>query len=289
MPRKQLFDKFDTCVKPFLKWAGGKSRLIPELNKKFPNKAKRFVEPFAGSLSVALGVDYPEYIVNDSNEDLIGLYQTFQRMGKDFIDLCKEMFVATYNTEEAFYTLRDEFNTTRSKVRKSVLLVYLNRHCYNGLVRYNASGEFNTPFGKYDEPYFPQEEMYACREKIGKFELHHEDFRAIFDLVKADDVVYCDPPYAPLSASASFDAYDSGGFALKDHIDLAQCAADAARRGATVVISNHYNWYTKELYKSMFGGKITTLDVSRTISGKTDKRDAVRELIAVFEPEKKGS
>jgi DNA adenine methylase len=289
MPRKLLFDTFDTCVKPFLKWAGGKSRLVPELSKKFPKKAKRFVEPFAGSLSVSLGVDYPEYIVNDSNEDVIGLYQTFQRIGKEFIGLCKEMFADKYNTEESFYTLRSEFNTTSSKIRKSVLLVYLNRHCYNGLVRYNASGEFNTPFGKYDEPYFPQDEMLACLGKLCKFELHHEDFRTIFDLVKINDVVYCDPPYAPLSASASFDAYDSGGFSLKDHIDLAQCAADASKRGATVVISNHYNWYTKELYKSMFCGKLTTLDVSRTISGKTDKRDAVRELIAVFESDKEGN
>jgi DNA adenine methylase len=273
-------------IKPFLKWAGGKLRLVDDLKKKFPKDGNRFIEPFVGAGSVSLNVDYQEYIINDTNRDLMSVYCVFKKMGIEFVGECKKLFVAKNNTRDAYAALKDEFNSTNDKMRKATLFIYLNRHCFNGLCRYNGSGEFNTPIGSYDEPYFPEEEFMASLDRVKKFQIKVMDFREVFDLVVAGDVVYCDPPYLPLSESASFDDYAQGGFSLKDQLDLAKCASVAAKKGATVVISNHWNWYAREIYTKIFEAKVSTLDVSRTISCKTEERKPVKEVIAVFAPVK---
>lgn len=283
-------NKDTPSIDPFLKWAGGKRRLVPILRKKFPKRVKRFIEPFVGSGAVALNMDAPECIISDTNKDLILVFTELKKLGSGFIDECRKLFVSKNNTRDAYDSLKNEFNTigsrtTDDKLRKATLFIYLNRHCFNGLCRYNGSGEFNVPFGKYEKPYFPAAEFTTAIERVQKIEIKVADFRDIFDTVCKDDAVYCDPPYLPKSESANFDDYSVGGFSLRDHIELAACAAKAAKRGATVVISNHYNWYSREIYKKMYGGSITTLDVSRTISCKSEERDPVKELIAVFKPE----
>lgn len=269
-------------IKPFLKWAGGKLRVVPILKKRFPKDGKRFIEPFLGAGSVSLNVDYPYYIVNDTNADLMVVWRQFKSMGMEFVAECEKLFAAKNNKREVFDALKKEFNETDDKLRKATLFIYLNRHCFNGLCRYNGSGEYNVPFGKYDEPYFPKYEFEKCYEKVKKFTIHNKDFREIFDMVEKDDVVYCDPPYLPMSESASFDSYSTGGFSLRDQMDLADCAEKAAKKGATVVISNHNNWYSRQLYTDLYKGKVSTIEVSRTISSKIDKREAVKEIIAIF-------
>ena len=280
-PRKQSA----VLTRPFLKWAGGKLRIVSELKKKFPKTGKRFIEPFVGAGSVSLNVDYPEYIINDVNKDLTDVYFYLQTLGVDFIEKCRSLFTPENNTRESFARLKKEFNTTQNTIRKSALFIYLNRHCFNGLCRYNGSGEFNTPIGNYEKPYFPEKELMSAFEKVKKFQIKSGDFRDIFKLVRKDDVVYCDSPYLPLSESSSFDDYSMGGFSLQSQIDLARCASEASSRGATVVVSNHWNWYAKEIYTNMFKAKITTLDVARTINCNAEKRKPVKEMIAVFKPE----
>lgn len=269
-------------IKPPLKWAGGKSKILDDLKKKFPKKCERYFEPFVGAGSMALNVDYPKIIINDSNETLIAFWKFLQKDGAKFIDECEKLFIPENNSKEVFYALRKEFNTTDDVFRKATLLLYLNRHCYNGLCRYNSSGEFNVPIGSYKEPYFPRKELKNCLSKVQYFEIHNIDFREILDMAKEGDLVYCDPPYMPLSDTANFNSYSKNGFPLKNQLDLAKCAASAAERGATVVVSNHYNWYSKQLYSDMFGAKTSKLQVSRTISSKTTKRNSVEEIVAVF-------
>ncbi len=273
-------------TKPFLKWAGGKLRLVDTLKKKFPKNGGRYIEPFLGAGSVALNVAYPEYIVNDFNDDLISVWKFLKTDGPNFIEEAKNLFIPKNNTEDVFYEFRKEFNSTKDKYRKAMLFIYMNRHCFNGLCRYNASGEFNVPFGRYTKPYFPEKEFNGCMEIVKKFQMHSQDFREIFKMVKSGDVVYCDPPYMPLSASANFSDYAEVGFGLKDQIDLAKCAEEAAEKGATVVISNHYNWYSKQIYQDLHNGKVCKIEVSRTISAKTDKRNPVEEIVAVFQKQK---
>lgn len=269
-------------TKPFLKWAGGKLKVVPLLKKKFPKNGARFIEPFVGAGAVSLNVDYPSFIINDANSDLIFVWQELQTHGMDFVEECKKMFTPQNNCREAFDDLKKEFNKSKNKLRRATLFVYLNRHCFNGLCRYNGSGGFNVPFGKYESPYFPQEEFEKCYEKVKRFDLYNKDFREIFKMVEKDDVVYCDPPYFPLSESANFDSYSVGGFSLKDHLDLAAAAENAANKGAIVVISNHYSWYSRQLYAVMHNGKISSMDVARTISSNTEERDSVKEITAVF-------
>lgn len=269
-------------TKPFLKWAGGKFRIINHLKTKFNKKAKRYIEPFLGAGSVALNVEYQDYIVNDCCEDLVFVWQTLKNNGMEFIKNCQELFVPENNTDEQYYHLRNEFNNTKNKLRKAVLFVYLNRHCYNGLCRYNSSGKFNTPKGSYRAVYFPFNELINSLNKINKFKIYNFDFRKIFDLVEGGDMVYCDPPYLPMSQSANFDSYSEGGFSLQDQIDLAKCAEQAANKGATVVVSNHYNWYSVQIYTKMVTSKISKIEVARTISAKITTRDPVTEIIAIF-------
>lgn len=276
----------DKTVKPFLKWAGGKFKSLNDIKNLFPKNGKTYLEPFVGAGSIALNVDYEKIIVNDINSDLIQVYLCLQKDGIKFINECKKIFTKENNTRESYKKIKDEFNTSKDIYRKAVLFIYLNRHCFNGLCRYNRKGEFNTPIGKYGNPYFPESQMFSAIEKIEKFEIKNEDYKNIIDMAMEGDIVYCDPPYIPLSESAYFDAYSKEKFTLKNQIELAESASMAAERGAIVLISNHCNWYSRQIYTEMYGGKVKMFDVSRTISSNIEQRKAVKELIATFSPKK---
>ena len=266
--------------KPFLQWAGGKYRILEELKKYFPT-GKRFIEPFIGAGSVSFNVSYPSFIINDVNQDLISVYSFLSSHGTDFIADTKKLFIPENGTKEAYQALKLEFNSSTDKYRKACLFVYLNRHCFNGLCRYNSKGQFNTPVGTLGKASFPEKEMNEAIAVLSKFVIKCGDFRLIFDEVTEGDVVYCDPPYLPLSPSASFSAYAKGGFNLKDHEDLANCAIKASQKGVTVIISNHWTPDSERLYAN---AEINLLNVNRVISCKGDNRKPVKEVIAVFKP-----
>lgn len=266
--------------KPFLKYAGGKFKLVDELKKYFPENASRYIEPFLGSGAVFFNVEYDKYILNDNNQDLMSIFRNLRKHGEGFLDYVESFFYDGNNDENIFYDFRKEFNKTDDKLKKSALFIYLNRHCYNGLCRYNGKNEFNVPFGKYNTIYFPRKEMEFCIEKIKKCSLFGMDFRRIFQKVKRNDVVYCDPPYIPLSDTAYFTDYsNNNGFSLKDHEELAQCAQLAAKKGATVIVSNHFTPETEELYKD---AEIYSIDVQRNISRDGENREKIKEIIAVY-------
>jgi DNA adenine methylase len=186
-------------VKPFLKWAGGKYKILNDIKKLFPPNAQRYIEPFVGAGSVALNVDFKEIIINDSNTDLTNVYYYLQKKGVRFIADCKELFVCENNIREAYAELKNEFNKTKNVYRKAVLFIYLNRHCFNGLCRYNGNGEFNTPIGNYPKPFFPEKQLNAALEKVKKFDIRNDDYKKILEIARTEDVIYCGPPYLPLS------------------------------------------------------------------------------------------
>lgn len=267
--------------KPFLKWPGGKYRLVQRIGKRL-GTGKRLVEPFVGSAAVFLNTDYNEYLLADNNSDLINLYTFLQKEGEDFISYCHSFFTTTGNTEGKYYQYRTEFNTTTDKRLKSALFVYLNRHCYNGLCRYNASNEFNTPFGRYKRPYFPAREMMTFYQGAQQATFMHAGFSETMKQVEKGDVVYCDPPYAPLSSTARFTDYFVGGFNWEDQIELAKWATRLARKGITVVISNHNTPSTRTLYNTAGASRTDIFKVRRTISCNATNRNKVSELLAVF-------
>lgn len=264
----------------FLKWAGGKYGLSDVINKILP-KGDRLIEPFVGAGSVFLNSDYDNYVLSDINKDLINLYQIIQMKPQAFIDDAKKLFIPENNQAEAYYHLRTEFNATVDKYYRSLLFLYLNRHGYNGLCRYNKSGGYNVPFGKYKKPYFPEAELHYFAEKSKKAIFICESYRQSFARAKAGDVIYCDPPYVPLSKTASFTSYAGNGFGLDEQADLANAAEEVSKAcGATVLISNHDTIWTRKIYEH--SDKIKSIKVARTISQKGGNRKKVGELLALY-------
>ena len=135
----------------FLKWAGGKYPLIDDIKRHLP-AGDCLIEPFVGAGSVFLNTEYDAYILADINNDLINLYNIVKTRTDEFVRDARVLFTPEFNESERFYVLRAEFNASSDPYRRSVLFLYLNRHCYNGLCRYNLSGAFNVPFGRYKKP-----------------------------------------------------------------------------------------------------------------------------------------
>lgn len=266
--------------KPFLKWAGGKYRILDRILRELPVGA-RFVEPFAGSCAVYLNVSAASALVCDINADLINLYQHLQREGEPFIRYCQSFFTPANNTRKRYLGMREAFNSSREPRERGALFLYLNRHAFNGLVRYNSRGTFNVPFGTYKMPYFPLKELRDFHAKTQEVDTVFacRDFRTIFAKLRAGDVVYCDPPYVPLSGTASFTAYAGTEFTAADQRDLAALSEQARHRGITIVLSNHNTAATRQLYAE---AELTAFDVQRFISCHGDKRTAAPELLAVY-------
>lgn len=267
-------------TKPFFKWAGGKFRLLEKILPHLPGGA-RLVEPFVGSGAVFLNTEYKEYLLCDANADLILFYQELAKSRAEFVDYCRGFFQPDHNTSEAFYRLRERFNALPPCAERAAIFLYLNRHGFNGLIRYNQRGLFNTPFGTYRSPYFPQKEMQVFLGKLERssFVFRHADFRETFAGVKKGDVVYCDPPYVPLSLTANFTSYTGGGFGLPEQRELAACALRAHQGGIPVVISNHDTEITRILYP---GAKLDSFTVQRFISCNGEARARAPELLAVY-------
>lgn len=270
----------DHFSRPFLKWPGGKYRLAQRICESLA-PGKRLIEPFVGSGAVFLNSRYPKYLLADGNSHLIRLYQTLQAEGEKFIAFCEGFFTPENNNETVYYDMRTVFNETTDARLKSALFLYLNRHCYNGLCRYNSRGIFNSPFGRYKQPYFPRHEMQAFHRRATDAVFTSSQYTETLDRARRGDVVYCDPPYIPLSRTASFTDYFAGGFSEQDQIDLARQAARLAARGIHVVISNHNTPFTRELYVDA-GATMRRFKVQRNISCRGGERIRVGELLAVF-------
>jgi DNA adenine methylase len=266
-------------MKPFLKWAGGKAKLVDILSEEL-GSARRLVEPFAGSGAVFMGTNFSNYLLCDANNDLIQLYDNLKNHTDQLLCEVKELFKLQNNTDAQFRILKNEFNTIDSGIRKSSLFVYLNRHSFNGLCRYNSTGGYNVPFGKYKTTFAPIENMknFAAKSSVAEFKC--VDFKDCFALVQSGDVVYCDPPYVPLTKSANFTSYHKNSFGIEQQRELVRCIEQVNKNSVKVVVSNHDTVETRELYKN---ARIREIDVRRTISSKSASRGSVKEIIAIFE------
>jgi DNA adenine methylase len=266
-------------VKPFLKWAGGKYRCMHHVLHALP-KAERLVEPFTGSGAVFLNAPHTDYLLGEVNADLVSLYEHVKHHGQVFIDDCERLFCDINNQEKQYYKFRVEFNhTPLNTQRRAVLFLYLNRHGYNGLCRYNLAGGYNVPFGRYKKPYFPRKELLFFHQKSQNTHFIQADFRQTFLHSKPGDIIYCDPPYVPLSKTSQFTAYTRQKFGDAEQIALTDLAMQTSKNGIPVIISNHDTPFTRELYHA---ANITSFPVRRNISCKGRARMSVRELIAIF-------
>jgi DNA adenine methylase len=266
-------------MKSLLKWAGNKYRIIEQIKAYLP-KAPRLIEPFIGSASVFLNTQYPSYLLADNNRDLIQLYQHLQQEGQTFIGYCRHFFAAQFNNAKEFYRLRRLFNESKESHIRAALFLYLNKHCFNGLMRFNQKGEFNTPFSPYKSPYFPEKEMQFFHQQAKHAEIIYADFVSTLRMAKRGDVVYCDPPYVGLSKTANFTQYTAQGFSQRQQVSLATIAKNLAAQGISVIISNHDTEFTRHIYQE---ATLFPLSVQRNISRIGYKRKKAAEILAVFQ------
>lgn len=267
--------------RPFLKWAGGKFSLLNELDKHIP-AGLRLIEPFVGGGSVFLNSDkHANFLLADVNADLVNLYQMLAVAPTAVIKSAKFMF-DRMNTAEDFDAIKAEFNAqSLDAVERAAAFLYLNRHCFNGLMRYNLKNQFNVGFGKYPSPYFPEEEITAFAGMSHNCVFMNAGFRRTIALADEGDVVYCDPPYEPLPFTNGFTSYAAGGFNWEEQVALAECCVAARQRGAKIVISNSTAPRIIELYEH-YGFELHLVTGRRSISSKGSTRESAKDLIATL-------
>ena len=266
-------------MKTFMKWAGNKSSIVEKIAPCLVGET--LIEPFAGSCAVSLNTNFKKYICNDINADMINMYQLIQKNPTEFIKSSQDFFL-NGNEETRFYELRELYNNTPDKNLKSALFLYLNRHCFNGLCRYNSKGKFNVPFGKFKAPYFPEKEIIEFHNYTkNNFVFLNEDFSELFKQADENTVIYCDPPYLPLTDTADFSKYSTNDFSIKEHLQLRDLAIQYSKeRSCTVVISNHDTKDIRDIYKD--ADDIISFDVKRTIASKAENRKNAPELLAIY-------
>ncbi len=273
-------------ITPIIKIAGSKARqldeLLPHLAPK--NTGSVLYDVFGGSGVVTIGwlsrYTANKAVFNDALPILCDLMQQV-KTDKEFTKHVRRFFKPTTNTPAAFEDLRERFNSSKSSADRAHIFVYLTRHCFNGLVRFNKAGRFNSPFGKYENVGFPEDAISNYSRFGSRYKVLRSDFRECMQKAKDGDVVYIDPPYAPWSDTASFTTYTGDSFGDQDQLDLIDAAVGCYARGATVVAHNNaVDWLVKAYANA--GAEITITPRRRGISCRLDTRVAMNEMMAVF-------
>ena len=264
--------------KPILKWAGGKSGLLPQLLPRFPRGFKRYLEPFFGGGAVFFSLQPGvRAIVNDSNRELIDLYEAIRDTPEELMAELDRL--ARRYCEGFYYELRA--SGPGSRVARAARTLFLNKTGYNGLYRQNSKGGFNVPFGKRRRcpALYERANLLRVSERLAQAELVHGDFEAILRRARRGDFVYCDPPYEPLSTTSSFNCYLASGFTWREQVRLRDAAEKAARRGAVVMISNSSAPLIPHLYGDW---PMHRISARREINSKASGRGEIAELCIVL-------
>lgn len=262
---------------PFLKWAGGKQRLLKKYAPYFPKKSdiKRYFEPFIGSAAVFFHLQPCNATLSDRNEKLIELYRTIQHQVEDVIQALKPH----RNEADYYYRIRAQNPADLTSVERAARLIYLNRTCYNGLYRENKKGEFNVPFGRYKNPTICNEKrLRAAAQALQNVTLLNADFDTAVQTAEPGDFIYFDPPYIPLNSTSKFTSYSKHGFTADDHRRLADTIAHLTRKSCRVMLSNSSASLTYELYEGK-GYRLIPIQARRNINSKTHKRGPIKELL----------
>jgi len=288
-------------ARPFVKWAGGKSQILDEIRAKYPHglgrRIKKYAEPFVGGGSVLFDVlnhySIEEAYISDINRELIHTYTTIRDNPADFIEALREMEIRYHKASdeerrEIYYASRDKFNSlklmTDASVELAVLFIFLNRTCFNGLYRVNSKGGYNVPQGSYKMPSICDESnIRTVSGKLQGVTIVHGDYRQAADFIDDETFAYFDPPYRPLSNTASFTSYAQDGFDDNAQVTLAAFISELTMRGAYVLASNSDPTNTDEtdnFFDVLYAGcRITRIQASRAINSVGNGRGKVRELL----------
>lgn len=266
-------------IRPFLKWVGGKRQLLPELWKSVPETFGRYVEPFVGGGALFFELRARGWsgraILNDVNWHVA---QTYRAVSESVEDVIRALRRLRYDKAQ-YLALRAKMpnDIEHTAVEAAVWTIYMNRCGFNGLWRVNKKGQFNVPFGRYTNPTICDEPvLWGASAALQVARIMNGDFEGSLISVKRGDLVYFDPPYVPVSATANFTGYAKDGFNLDDQKRLRDCAARLKRLGAHVILSNADVPLVRELYK---GFHIRAVSARRNVNSKASSRGAVGEVI----------
>ena len=288
-------------LKPFVKWVGGKSQLIDELEKMLSaNEEKTFTkycEPMVGGGALLFNVlskyDFEELYISDINPELINAYNAIKNNVEKLITELKEMQLAFLPMDENgrkfyYYSIRDKFNTIKltdvTAINKAAYFIFLNKTCFNGLYRVNKKGQFNVPMGAYKNPTICDEENLLNISKVLKnVTIVCGDYSLAKDFIDQNTFVYLDPPYRPISETAAFTSYNSDTFDDSEQTRLAKFIDEINLKGSKIVLSNSdpknvnkNDTFFDDLYKEY---KIKRVSATRMINSKADNRGKINELL----------
>jgi DNA adenine methylase len=271
-----IADGLSVVASPFVKWVGGKRRLLPHIMAVAPKKFKRYLEPFTGGGAVALALGHPIMLLNDANPELMNTYHIVKTDVDSLIGLLDQH--TENHSEEYYYQMRDINAPTLSPLEQAARLIYLNKTCFNGLYRVNRQGHFNVPYGKHENPVLYNEERLRTASKALQgatlSTCHYADF--LRENAQAGDFIYLDPPYVPVGKFSDFKRYTKEQFREKDQEELASLYTELIERGCHPILSN--SWTASELYSDH---EIVEVYANRNINKDADGRSAVKEILVV--------
>ena len=295
-------------VRPFLKWAGGKGQLINQIKEFLPpefvskKRIEKYFEPFLGGGAVFFWLAQ-EYKINkaflyDVNPEIVTAYQVIRDKVKDLISELKILEknykrISKVGREGFFYSCRANYNNFISKktrnhiIRRSALMIFLNKTCFNGLFRVNSQGLFNVPFGRYENPRICDEtNLLAVHEVLKNAEIECKDFSYCLDKTDRNSLVYFDPPYRPISKTANFTGYIKGGFNDNDQRRLKETCDKLTRRGVKIILSNSdpkNNDIEDNFFDNLFkrNYKIERLKATRMINCQAERRGMLNEILVM--------
>ena len=281
-------------VKPVLKWAGGKRQLLEPIlafvERSFQGRIAKYYEPFAGGAAVFFALvargKFERARLSDMNADLIRVYTALRDDAESVISELEKL-AALELSKETYYLVREKVRANRpgKDAARAARLIYLNRTGYNGLYRVNSSGEFNVPYGSYKNPRIvDRPRLLSAAEALQGVELAVEDFESSCKKAKRGDFVYFDPPYVPVSKTASFAAYHSVAFTSAEHARLARTFARLTKAGVKTLLSNSDTPETRALYRKF---DTHTVQATRAINSNGSRRGSVPELLVHSEPHKR--
>ena len=254
-------------LRPLLKWAGGKSQLLPQIRAKVPTEFGKYIEPFLGGGAVYFDLAPPAAVISDANEELVSLYRT---VASDPIGVAAALQKMPLG-EDAYYEIRGQDITTLDAVTAAARTIYLNKTCFNGLFRVNRHGRFNVPYGKRKKVSFPSSE-YLCKvaELLKGAVLLHGDYQKILmDYAQPGDFIFLDPPYVPVAKYSDFKRYTATQFGEDDHRNLAREFRRLADMGAYVVLTNSNHPMVHDLYE---GFDVQVIETKRNINSRASGR-----------------
>jgi DNA adenine methylase len=264
-------------ARPFLKWAGGKSRLISDYEPYLPpvETIRHYFEPFIGSAALFFHLQPAQALLADCNRKLIEVYEVV----RDDVDSLIAALQPHKNEKKYYYRVRAQDPRSLDKVERAARIIYMNKTCYNGLYRENQQGEFNVPFGRYKRPRICDEpRLRAASSALQGVELCAGDFGEAVAGAGVGDFVYFDPPYVPLNATSNFTSYSRFGFDAHDHRRLARTIATLTARDCRVMLSNSAAPLVYELYDRA-EYRLHEIEARRNINSKANGRGPVTELL----------